>query len=71
MTKPSQKKLQARVAELESLLNLMTEYAATHADGAHMVGSFAEKVTFEDIANNAAALSHIVEHCRKVLRGGA
>lgn len=71
MSKPSQENLQARVEELESLLNLMTEYAALHAGGADFQGTFVEKMTFGSIANDENSLICIVEHCRQVLKGGA
>lgn len=71
MTNASQKNLQDRVEELESLLNLMTEYAALHTDGASFQGSFLEKTAFNAIAEDAQARDRMVEHCRAVLSGGA
>ena len=62
------KTAKARIQELESLLNLMTEYAATHSDGANLRGSFAESSAFEAIAQGGQPLADIIEHCRELLR---
>tara|TARA_R110000824_G_scaffold15976_1_gene66782 strand:- start:698 stop:934 length:237 start_codon:yes stop_codon:yes gene_type:complete len=66
MTKSQQ---QTRIQELETLLGLMTEYAAlSTGDGAdsRRLGAIGA-LAFETIVNDPAALSHMVDDCREAL----
>ena len=60
---------EARIHELETLLGVMTEYAAmstgngADTDGLGVIGAAA----FESIANDPAALAHMVDDCREAL----
>ena len=71
MSKPSQEKLQDRVAELESLLNMTTELLALFTDGASFEGSFVERVAFNSLAEDSRARDRLIERSRAVLKGGA
>ena len=60
---------QTRIQELETLLGLMTEYAAlSTGDGAdsRRLGAIGA-LAFETIVNDPAALSHMVDDCREAL----
>lgn len=65
----SKSQQEARIQELETLLGMMTEYAALStgngADSGRLgvIGAAA----FEAIANDPTALSHMVDDCREAL----
>jgi hypothetical protein len=65
------KDLQSRVRELESLLNMTTELLALFTDGASFEGSFVEKVAFNTMAEDSQARDLLIERSRAVLKGGA
>ena len=66
----SNKDLQSRVRELESLLNMTTELLALFTDGASFEGSFVEKVAFNTMAEDSQARDLLIERSRAVLKGG-